>query len=197
MYKLVLALAKIIFRVLCKVEVKNRQALPAQEGFILTCTHKGWLDVVILGICTPRPIHFMAKQELFQNKLAAHFLSKINAFPVNRENPSPSSIKTPIKLLKSGEVVGIFPGGTRTTEAVSLKRGAVTIANLAKVPIVPAAYEGPATFKELLQMRRATIMFGEPFHVNTNSKEELTAYTEPLSEKTNFLQSQIRRMGAR
>lgn len=193
MYKFVLTLAKIIFRLFGKVEVKNTQVLPPQGGYILTCTHKGWLDVVVLGICTPRPIHFMAKQELFKNRLISLFLSKINAFPVNRENPSPSSIKMPVKILKSGKVVGIFPGGTRTMEDISLKRGAVTIANLAKVPVVPAAYEGPATFRELLKMRRATIMFGEPFHVNTNNKIELKAFTDLLSEKTHILQNQIKK----
>ncbi|WP_144576819.1 lysophospholipid acyltransferase family protein, partial [Siminovitchia fortis] len=165
MYKAVLFLATIVIKTLGKVETKNKHLLPSEGGYILTCTHKGWLDVVILGICTPHPIHFMAKQELFKNKLISLFLSKINAFPVNRENPSPSSVKTPIKLLKSGEVVGIFPGGTRTTEDVSLKRGAVTIANLAKVPIIPAAYEGPANLKELWKTRKATIIFGEPFYL--------------------------------
>ncbi|WP_339162691.1 lysophospholipid acyltransferase family protein [Siminovitchia sp. FSL W7-1587] len=191
MYSFVLILATIIIRTLGKVEVQNKQTLPREGGYVLTCTHKGWLDVVVLAICTPRPIHFMAKQELFQNKLIARFLFAINAFPVNRETPSPSSIKIPVKQLKSGEVVGIFPGGTRTVEDVSLKRGAVTIANLAKVPVVPAAYEGPATLKELVKARKATVIFGEPFHVNTNSKDELNAFTNLLSEKTHFLQSQI------
>ena len=194
MYKFVLTFATIIFRMLGKVEVKNKHLLPSKGGYVLTCTHKGWLDVVVLGICMPRPIHFMAKQELFKNRLISRFLSQINAFPVNRENPSPSSIKTPIKLLKSGEVVGIFPGGTRTMEEdVSLKRGAVTIANLAKVPVVPAAYEGPANLKELWKARKATIIFGEPFYVNTNSKDELAAFTDLLSGKTHFLQTQIKK----
>ncbi|MBD8003906.1 lysophospholipid acyltransferase family protein [Bacillus norwichensis] len=189
MYKFVLILATIILRTLGKVEVRNKHVLPSEGGFILTCSHKGWLDVVILGICTPRPIHFMAKQELFTNRLASFFLSKINAFPVNRENPSPSSIKTPIKLLKSGEVVGIFPGGTRTAEEVSLKRGAVTIANLAKVPIIPAAYEGPANIKEFWKERKAAIIFGEPFYVNTKNRSELAASTDLLSEKINSLKT--------
>ncbi|HBZ09251.1 MAG TPA: 1-acyl-sn-glycerol-3-phosphate acyltransferase [Bacillus bacterium] len=189
MYKFIVILATIIFRILGKVEVKNKDILPSEGGFILTCTHKGWLDVVILGICTPRPIHFMAKKELFNNKLTSHFLTKIKAFPVNRDSPSLSSIKMPIKLLKSGEVVGIFPGGTRTTEDVSLKRGAVTLANLAKVPIVPAVYEGPANLKELWKARKATIIFGEPFFVNTNSKDEIVEFTDHLSEEINKLKT--------
>ncbi|WP_062107498.1 lysophospholipid acyltransferase family protein [Bacillus niameyensis] len=192
MYTFIVNLAKMLLRGIGEIEIKNKNIIPSEGSYIVTCTHKGWLDVVILGICLPHPIHFMAKQELFKNKIVASFLSKINAFPVNRENPSPSSIKVPIKLLKSGEVVGIFPSGTRTVEDVSLKRGAVTIANLAQVPIIPAAYEGPSDLKGFLKLRKATIIFGEPFYVKTSSKEELVTFTELLSNKTNHLHSQIR-----
>ena len=191
MYAIILRMAKMILGVLGKYEVKNKQSLPIEGGYIVTCSHKGWLDVVILAVCLPRPIYFMAKQELFRFQPISTFLRKLNAFPVNRENPSPSSIKIPVKLLKGGEVVGIFPGGTRTTEDVSLKRGAVTIANLAKVPIVPAVYEGPRSIRELLRMRKATITFGEPFYVETKSKEELVSYTRFLSEQMNELQSRV------
>ena len=187
MYGVILRVAKMILGMLGEYEVKNKHLLPVEGGYIVTCSHKGWLDVVILAVCLPRPIHFMAKQELFQNKLLFTFLRKLNAFPVNRENPSPSSIKIPIKLLKNGEVVGIFPGGTRTTENVALKRGAVTIANLAKVPVVPAIYDGPCSIPELLKWRKATITFGEPFYVATKSKEELASYTLLLSDKMNGL----------
>ncbi|QTD41877.1 1-acyl-sn-glycerol-3-phosphate acyltransferase [Sporosarcina sp. Te-1] len=183
MYAVILRIAKMILGVLGKYEVKNKHLLPSEGGYIVTCTHKGWLDVVVLAVCLPRPIHFMAKQELFRVKLLSSFLRKLNAFPVNRENPSPSSIKIPIKLLKRGEVVGIFPGGTRTTEDVALKRGAVTIANLAKAPVVPAVYEGPRSIRELLKMRKATIIFGEPFYVETKTKEELASYTLQLTER--------------
>ncbi|MCG3088913.1 lysophospholipid acyltransferase family protein [Sporosarcina cyprini] len=189
MYAVVSRIAKLLLGVLGKYEVRNKNFLPSKGGYIVTCTHTGWLDVVILAVCLPRPIHFMAKQELFHIKLLSAFLRKLNAFPVNRENPSPSSIKIPVKLLKSGEVVGIFPGGTRTTEDVALKRGAITIASLAKVPVVPAIYEGPRTIRELLKVRKATITFGEPFYVESKTKEELALCTVQLSEQMNALQS--------
>ena len=81
-------------------------------------------------------------------------MKKIHAFPVDRENPGPSSIKTPIKLLKEGKIVGIFPSGTRTSEDVPLKRGAVTIAQMGKAPLVPAAYKGPSTGKALFKREK-------------------------------------------
>lgn len=79
---------------------------------------------------------------------------KLNAFPVDRENPGPSTIKVPRKLLKEEKVIGIFPSGTRTTNQVPLKRGAVTIAAYSNVPIIPAAYTGPNNFKELIKFKK-------------------------------------------
>lgn len=191
MYNFTLSVAKLVVHLFGKVEMKNEHLLPKDGGYIVTCTHRGWLEIVILGMCVPEPIHFMAKKELFQNKVIGGFLRSINAFPVDRENPSPSSIKQPVKLLRSGEVVGIFPSGTRASEGTPLKRGAVTIGNLSKAPIVPALYVGPRTLKELRKMKKATIIFGEPIYIKTTNKEELASYTELLNEKTNLLENQI------
>ncbi|MGD6816382.1 lysophospholipid acyltransferase family protein [Metabacillus sp. 113a] len=181
MYTFFANLARIILRATGKIEVKNKHCLPADGGYVVTCSHSGWLDVAVLGISMPRPVHFMAKQELFRRKGISAILYKINAFPINRENPSPSSIKTPVKLLKSGKIVGIFPSGTRTAEEVPAKRGAVTIANLARVPIVPAIYEGPGTFKAWLKVRKATLTFGEPFYVESARKDQIGIYVERLT----------------
>lgn len=191
MYHFTLSISKLVVRLFGKVEMKNKHVLPKNEGYIVTCTHRGWLEIVILGMCVPKPIHFMAKKELFENKVIGRFLRSINAFPVDRENPSPSSIKQPVKLLRSGEVVGIFPSGTRAAENAPLKRGAVTISNLSKAPIVPALYVGPRTLKELRKMKKATIIFGEPIYINTSSKDELATYTELLNEQTILLEQQI------
>src|SRR5699024_1924266 len=113
-----------------------------------------------------------------------------NAFPVDRENPGPSSIKTPMRLIKDGKIVGIFPSGTRSSEDVPLKRGAVTIASYAKSPIIPAAYVGPNNFKELFRFKRAKIAFGEPIHLGKDvpKKEALDYLMEDLNKAMKELQ---------
>lgn len=129
----------------------------------MTCSHIGWIDVIMLGIAVyPTPVHFMAKKELFANAFAERFLRSIKAFPVNRENPGPSALKIPMKLLKENRCVGIFPSGTRSNEDVPLKKGAVTIAVKSKAPLLPAVYQGPSTFKQLLKGKKALVTFGEP-----------------------------------
>lgn len=118
---------------------------------------------------------------------------KLHAFPVDRKNPGPSSIKIPIKILKEEKIVGIFPSGTRTTEDVPLKRGAVTIANMAKVPIVPAYYKGPNTLKELFKGKKAMLIIGEPIFLEKTetNKVDLQYYTNQLSHVFSELEKKL------
>lgn len=174
--------------------VYQRENLPERSGYIIACTHTGWVDIIWLGISIlPNKIHYMAKKELFENKALKWLVETLNAFPVDRENPGPSSIKIPTKLIKEGKIVGIFPSGTRTNENVPLKRGAVTIANYAKAPIVPAAYVGPNNFKEFFQFKRPRIIFGEPIYLRKElgKNEALDAMASELDESLKKLQKII------
>lgn len=176
------------------IKVYQRENLPERSGYIIACTHTGWVDIIWLGISIlPNKIHYMAKKELFENKVLKWLVETLNAFPVDRENPGPSSIKIPTKLIKEGKIVGIFPSGTRTNENVPLKRGAVTIANYAKAPIVPAAYVGPNNFKEFFQFKRPRIIFGEPIYLRKElgKKEALDAMASELDESLKKLQKII------
>ena len=188
-------LMKIILSLFGRLEVNQREKLPKSGGFVIACTHTGWVDILWLGISIlPLKIHYMAKIELFQNKPLKWLMGELNAFPINRENPGPSAIKIPRKLLKEGKIIGIFPSGTRTSEEVPLKRGAVTIASSAKVPIIPAVYKGPNNFKDLLKFEKPRIIFGSPIHAPENStgKEALDIMLKELDGAFNKLQVELK-----
>ena len=157
MYKIIAAIARtILFINGAKAKVYGKEHVPKDGGFIVACTHNGYVDIFNLAASIyPREIHFMGKKELFQNKALHWFFKKLNAFPVDRANPGPSVIKIPRKLLKEGKIVGIFPSGTRTTESTSLEAGAVTIAQLSKAQILPAAYIGPKNMKGVFKREKA------------------------------------------
>ncbi|MEC1285881.1 1-acylglycerol-3-phosphate O-acyltransferase [Bacillus paralicheniformis] len=199
MYKFTGYAAKAILSLRGGIKVYNKENLPKDTGFVIACTHAGWVDVVALGVgIFPMEIHYMAKKELFENKLSGSFLSSINAFPVDRENPGPSSIKTPIKLLKEGKIVGIFPSGTRSSEDVPLKRGAVTIAQMGKAPLVPAAYSGPSNEKELFKRGKMKLVIGEPLKqedfAQYSSKEKLVKMTEALNDSIKALEKKLEQL---
>lgn len=187
-------LLKIFLSLFGFLKVYQKENLP-KDGYVIACTHTGWVDILWLGVSIlPTKINYMAKKELFESTFLKWLMENLNAFPVDRENPGPSSIKTPMRLIKEGKIVGIFPSGTRTSEDVPLKRGAVTIASYARAPIVPAAYVGPNNFKELFNWQRPKIIFGKPIHLNKDlpKKEALDVMMTELNEAMKTLQQKLR-----
>ncbi len=195
MYYFLGYLTLIVFSLFGFVKVYDRYKLPPKdEGYVVACTHTGWVDILWLGAAMlPRQVNYMAKKELFENKFLEWLLYKLKAFPVDRENPGPSAIKTPRKLIREGEVVGIFPSGTRTTEEAPLKRGAVTIAAYAKAPIVPAAYVGPNNFKEIFRFQRPRLIFGDPIYLRNDlpRDEAMDLMMRELNDAMYSLQARI------
>lgn len=113
----------------------------------------------------PKKFTFMAKEELFKGRFANWFLRKLGAFPVNRKNPGPSAIKTPVKLLKNGDrSTIIFPTGSRYSSKI--KGGALIIAKMANVPLVPAVYQGPLKLSSIFKRQKRKINFGEPIYID-------------------------------
>lgn len=147
-----------------------------------------------LGISLyPKPIHFMAKKQLYDRKALGWFITKMNAFPVDRENPGPSVIKVPRQLIKEKKVVGIFPSGTRNAEGTSLKQGAITIAQLSKAPIIPAAYIGPNNPKDVFKKTKGYIIYGTPIYVTAKGKEGREEFTKQLEDQLVNLQQELQK----
>ncbi len=196
MYKFTANLVKLILKFSgSKARVYDEQNLPKDGGFIIACTHTGYVDILNLGVAVlPREIHFMAKKQLFDIKGLGWLINHLNAFPVDRDNPGPSVIKVPSQLLKEGKIVGIFPSGTRNSEGSDLKQGAITIAQLSKTQIVPAAYVGARNAGDVFKRGKGYLIYGEPFYVTGKGKEgreefthhlehELTALTDELNKR--------------
>ena len=158
-------------------KISNKDRLP-QGNYVLVSPHRTWLDSVYLALAVyPKKCCFMAKKELFRNPVMNWLIRKMNAFPVNRENPGPSALKTPVKYLKETELCFvIFPSGSR--HETTSKAGAAVIARMAQVPVVPAVYQGPKSFKELLLRRKTKVNFGEPIIID--SKEAIEQFDSVL-----------------
>lgn len=198
MYKVI---SSILYFILVKLGkslfVIGKENVPKDNQYVVTCTHESYNEVIMLGMAIyPNQIHYMAKKELFSNKWGGKFLTALNAFPVDRENPGPSTLKRPIKLLKENKTVGIFPTGHRTSaEGAPLKRGAATIAMLGKAPILPAAYVGPKKLHGLVT-GQALIKFGEPIDTSNLPKdlkrnEKVDYLTKEIERQTTALQKEL------
>ncbi|ANZ61852.1 acyl-phosphate glycerol 3-phosphate acyltransferase [Secundilactobacillus paracollinoides] len=147
----------------------NKDRLP-EGNYILVGPHRTWFDPIYYALAaSPKKFSFMAKIELFKNPILSFILRHANAFPVDRNHPGPSAIKTPVKTLRDKDLsLVMFPSGTRHSQ--ELKGGVAVIAKMAKVPIVPTVYQGPLTFKELFSRHPVTVSFGDPFYVDPKLK---------------------------
>jgi 1-acyl-sn-glycerol-3-phosphate acyltransferase len=195
MYTFAANVVKIILNLFGSIKKYEKENIPKSGGFVIACTHTGWVDILWLGVSVlPMKIHYMAKKELFESGFLKWLMRQLNAFPVDRENPGPSTIKVPRKLLKENKIVGIFPSGTRTSEEVPLKRGAVTIAGNSKVPILPVAYVGPNNFKDLLKRIKPQIIYGTPIYlpVDLPKREAMDVMMEELNKALNDLQEKLK-----
>ncbi|PUZ19263.1 lysophospholipid acyltransferase family protein [Staphylococcus capitis] len=204
MYSIISKILDVILVKMAKsLYVMGKENIPKDSKYVVTCTHESYNEVIMLGMALlPNQIHYMAKKELFSNKWGGKFLSSLNAFPVDRENPGPSTLKRPINLLKEHKTVGIFPTGHRTAmEGAPLKRGAATIAMLGKAPILPAAYVGPKKIHGLIT-GQAMIKIGEPIDTTDIPKdlkrnEKVEYLTKEIEKRTNQLQKELNEIAKR
>ncbi len=177
-YRFIRQVARIIVFILnSNARYEGKERLP-EGNYVLVGPHRTWWDPIYFALAgTPKEFGFMAKEELFKNPILRWILIHSHAFPVKRDNPGPSVIKTPVKMLKNtNRSLIMFPSGTR--HSAELKGGAALISKMAKVPIVPAVYQGPVKFSQLLLKKRVTIRFGEPIDVSDIAKMDRAGIEE-------------------
>ncbi|MBR4030926.1 MAG: 1-acyl-sn-glycerol-3-phosphate acyltransferase [Clostridia bacterium] len=175
-----------IYKLFFPVHIEGLENFDMENPFVLCANHQSNWDVVALYVASPRDdLKFMAKEELFRFKPLGWLVSKLGAFPVKRGQNDLGAIKTALRVLKDGEVLGIFPQGKRseTIEEDSAKAGAVLIASKSKVNILPAAID-----TEYKLFKPVKIRFGKPFVV---CAEDRRLTMDEIQEKANELMKEI------
>jgi 1-acyl-sn-glycerol-3-phosphate acyltransferase len=165
-YNLVAALSWPVLRGPFRLRVRGTENVPASGGFVLACNHLSNLDPWPLGIpLWPRHwLRFMAKAELYWWP-ARYILNGAGAFPVHRGRTDVEAVETAVRLAQEGNVVVMFPEGTRRTKGLVKRHrarahsGAARIALEAGVPLVPAAVTGT---DRLLTLGPLRIAYGAP-----------------------------------
>ncbi len=146
-YPPVIGVAKLFWRYLgLKLTITGQENIPAEGGAILAINHVGYLDFALAGtalIPSKRYVRFMAKKEIFDNKIAGPLMKGMHHISVDRSAGS-SSFVAAMRALRAGEFIGIFPEGTISVsfEIKEIKSGAVRLAMGAGVPIIPVIVWG-------------------------------------------------------
>ena len=144
--------------------------VPARGGVLLASTHQSFLDPLLVAVCLDREIHFMARRSLFDVPGFGSLIVACNAFPVERDTGDVKGVKTAIERLRAGNVLLVFPEGTRTRDGTiaPMKAGIRIIAERAAVPVVPVLIDGAHRVwpkgRVLPGLRgRIDIVYGRPF----------------------------------
>jgi 1-acyl-sn-glycerol-3-phosphate acyltransferase len=133
-----------VFIKLLKIHVQGIENIPLEGGCILASNHRSNLDPFVLNSISPRPIFFMAKEELFKIPVLNWIIRKAGAIPVKRNKRDISALKKASQALKEGYCIGIFPEGHRARPKTFRKpqSGVGLLVAKNRVPVVPVRIEG-------------------------------------------------------
>lgn len=164
LYEFLRMLFSFILSIVFRYRVTGLENLPVQGGYILASNHLSLWDPPLIATPVSPHIHYMAKQELFAIPIFSAIMRELGVFPVKRATADRNAIRTAVKLLQNGAVVGIFPEGTRskTGQLQPPEAGLELIASLAKVPVIPVAIIGTnRVFKSRSLIPRFEVFFGK------------------------------------
>jgi 1-acyl-sn-glycerol-3-phosphate acyltransferase len=158
-----------IFFLVCRTKIVYFGHPPIGTGYILASNHISHFDPPILGSRFRRYVDWMAMEELFRNRASAVLMEWLCAFKVRRDGTDRSGIRTALKRLEQGRVVGVFPeGGIRAgrgsvLEGARMWPGASNLSVLSGKPIVPSVIIGTDRLyakRNWFRFRRVTVWIG-------------------------------------
>lgn len=186
LYNLLDSILGLLFRIVFRLRVVGLENIPVSGGAIIASNHISNFDPPLLGVAANRPLHFMAKKELFANPVFAWVITKLNAFPVQRGTADRVAIRKALSVLEQGQVLGIFPEGTRSKTGAlgSPEPGVALIAAKSGAPIVPAAIIGTNQVGKSLLPPRFTVIFGLPIYPleGKSDKEQLEQLSKQMMD---------------
>lgn len=144
----------------------GREHVPQSGPVIFVSNHRSFIDPFIIGLCSRRPVYYVAKQELFKIKALGWFLSSLGAFPVKRGEADGDMIETAKAILDRGDPVLIFPEGTRIRPGAlgKPKRGVGRLALETGATVVPVAMIGTESIRKGFRIRphKIRVRIGAP-----------------------------------
>lgn len=169
-----------------RIEVLGTENIPSEGGVLLCSNHIDNLDPPVVGITSPRPVHFMAKDELFSVPVLGKIVSHLNAFPVKRGMSDREALRKGLAILKEGKVLGLFPEGTRSKTGIIGKglAGAGFFALRSNAEVVPCAIIGP--YKAFGKLK---VVYGKPIDMQEIREKKLNA-----EQATDLIMSEIQKL---
>ncbi len=189
----------LLFRLLGRWEVRGQENIPPTGGAVIAPNHCSYLDPPVVGCGLKRPTYFMGKKELFRVPVLGSLIRRTGCFPVDREKQDKEAIRMALNVLRSGNLLCMFPEGARSPDGTLQEAsgvGVALVASRAGAPIIPAVIRGtdrayPPGAK-FLHRANISVTFGRP--IETALPEGQKAKKDQLIELTQRVRSEIARM---
>jgi 1-acyl-sn-glycerol-3-phosphate acyltransferase len=186
-YDTLRVLARLLVVGLFRLRVAGREHWPATGGALVCSNHQSYFDPPLVGLTCSRRMNYLARDSLMRIPGLSQLIKFLDAIPIDREGGGLAGLKETLKRLKAGELVLIFPEGTRTHdgEVAPLKPGFIAVARRSRVPLVPVGLDGayqswPRTAR-LPRPARLAVVIGQPItpdEVDEMNDEDLLAELE-------------------
>jgi 1-acyl-sn-glycerol-3-phosphate acyltransferase len=167
-YDVLRVMARFVAVWLFGLRVEGREHWPANGGGLICSNHQSHFDPPLVGLTCDRRMNYLARDTLYKVPLLKQAIHFLDAIPIDREGGGLAGLKETLKRLKAGELVLIFPEGTRTHdgEVAPLKPGFIAVARRSRAPLIPVAIDGafqawPRT-SWLPRLSRLAVVIGEP-----------------------------------
>jgi len=150
--------------------VRGRKNLYKVGGAIMAVNHSSFMEPIFAGVACSRPLYYLTRKSLHENKFFGNWLMDVHGIPLNRDAPDSRAWKRVFSLLKRGRMIMMFPEGTRSPDGrlQPAKPGIGLIALRARVPIVPVFVKGGYRIlprhRKFPRLAKAGVFIGEPIY---------------------------------
>lgn len=195
MYYFFRKLVSIYFHIKNKITVYNKENIPdLKGGYIIACNHQRYADPPLVASVIRGKFSFMAKSELFKNKLFGWLIKKCGAFPVERGSGDNSSLEKAVSDINNGRTFVIFPEGTRSKDGTigRARSGIIVIASQAKAPVLPVCIMyGLGGKKRNVDIAIGEMIPAEKVSVDLEDRKTVKAASTLIIDSIKSLQEQI------
>ncbi len=171
LYKVLRPFLKTLFYILFQPRIKGKENIPKEGGAVIAGNHVFVIDPFLIGCCTKRCLHFLAKYEIYNTKFISYLMNKAGMIPVHRQRKDHAALESAEEYLKAGALIGIFPETTiikpKGVRILPFRMGAIKMAYDTNVPVIPVTING----KYIPIFGKLQIIVHEPFYVESDDLE--------------------------
>ena len=171
LYKVLRPFLKALFYILFQPRIKGKENIPKEGGAVIAGNHVFVIDPFLIGCCTKRCLHFLAKYEIYNTKFISYLMNKAGMIPVHRQRKDHAALEAAEEYLKAGALIGIFPETTiikpKGVRILPFRMGAIKMAYDTNVPVIPVTING----RYIPIFGKLQIVVHKPFYVESDDLE--------------------------